>query len=127
MGDTAGKLTIKFATMAIGIPVGIATRRGVVRAWAAITTDQPPSAAGHRRVEWSDDVVLAIVSSASVVLSQRLVRNGVERAYRVLFGEPPVTLTFRQRLVARQAKRNWTKKVGPAPKPQTVPTTAAGA
>ena len=118
MPNTTGKITIKVASLAIGIPVGIATRKAVLRGWAAVTTDTPPSDTGPTRVAWNDEIVLAAVSSVAVVFSQRFVRTGVERAYGVIFGEPPVTRTRQQRRADRNAKRKWKKGVGKMPKPQ---------
>ena len=87
------------------------------------TTDAPPTP-GANRVAWNDEIVLAAVSSVAVVFSQRFVRTGVERAYRVVFGEPPVTRTRQQRRADHNAKRKWNKGVGKMPKPQA-PITAS--
>jgi len=124
MPNTTGKITIKVASLAIGIPVGIATKKAVLRVWAAVTTDTPPTPGAPNRVAWNDEVVLAAVSSVAVVFSQRFVRTGVERAYRVLFGEPPITRTRQQRRADRHAQRKWKRGVGPMPKPQA-PITAS--
>ena len=87
IGATIG---LKVINLAIGIPVGIATKKLVERTWAAARPDQPPRKAKDVDTKWSDALAWAVLSAAGIVAAEFLTRQGTAVAYRSITGtEPP--------------------------------------
>src|SRR5579875_2993169 len=90
MANVAGKLTMKVLTIAIGVPVGIATKRIVEKTWRSARPEDPPRHADDDGVRWGDAIAWAALSGAGMVLAGLLTRKGAESTFRVLTGvEPP--------------------------------------
>lgn len=90
MANIAGKVSMRVLTMAIGIPVSIATKRIVEKAWHAARPEDPPRRADDDGVRWGDAIAWAALSGAGMVLADLLTRKSAESTYRVLTGlEPP--------------------------------------
>jgi hypothetical protein len=90
VANIGSKIGMKILTIAVGIPVGIATRKAVEKAWLAAGPDRPhkPSDEG---VEWADALAWALVTAVGMVVADLITRKGAEEAYRTLVGsEPPV-------------------------------------
>lgn len=82
------KIGMKVISIAIGIPVGIATRKAVERAWALARPDQPPRKPTDPGVQWTDAVAWAALSGVGIVLADLLTRRGSEVAYQAITGSP---------------------------------------
>lgn len=90
MSNVAGKIGLKILTIAVGIPVGIATKKIVERVWVAARPDDPPRKPSDRDAQWTDAMVWAALSAAGVVAADVLTRRGAEKTFRALTGvEPP--------------------------------------
>jgi hypothetical protein len=90
MANVAGKLTMKVLTVALGIPVGIATKKVVAKTWTAVRPQDPPHSATERDVRWGDAIGYAALASAAAVAAKLVTRKGAEHTYRTLTGlEPP--------------------------------------
>ena len=80
----------KITTIAIGIPVGIAAKKGVDRAWAAARPDKPPRAAKDPDVSWGDALGWAALSAVGVAVAELVTMKGASTIWRSLVGaEPP--------------------------------------
>jgi hypothetical protein len=90
MATVAGKLTMKMFTIAVGIPVGIVTKRVVERVWSTARPDDPPREPRQAGVRWADALGWAALSGAAVVAKDLATRRGAEATWRVVVGtEPP--------------------------------------
>lgn len=91
MASIAGKIGWKVTTIAVGIPVGIAAKKGVERAWLALRPENPPTKARDPNVDWRDAVIWAVLSGVGVALAQLATTKGAATLWRNLIGaEPPV-------------------------------------
>jgi hypothetical protein len=90
MAHLVGRLTMKIMTVAVTIPVGIATKAVVVRAWSAVRPADAPRKPGEDGVKWGDAVAWASLSAAGVVVTNLVARKGAEELWRtILGGDPP--------------------------------------
>jgi hypothetical protein len=90
MANAAGKITMKIMTIAVGIPVGIATKRLVNGAWNMARTEDTPRKPAERDVRWGDAIGWAALSGVGVVVADLVTRRGAEELWRTLVGgEPP--------------------------------------
>jgi len=81
---------MKVLNIAIGIPVGIVTKRVVERVWLAARPENPPRKTNQKGVVWADAVTWAALSGAGVVVHELATRRGSEVAFRAITGnEPP--------------------------------------
>jgi hypothetical protein len=81
---------MKALSVVIGIPVGIATKRLVEKAWLTARPEDPPRKPSQRNVAWLDALAWAAVSGAGVVLADLITRRSSEVAFRAITGnEPP--------------------------------------
>jgi hypothetical protein len=81
---------MKVISIAIGIPVGILTRKTVEKVWLAARPEDPPRKPSQRGVTLADAVGWAALSGASMVVTEVLTRRGSEVAFRAITGnEPP--------------------------------------
>ncbi len=84
------KIGMKVLTIAIGVPVTIASRKAVERAWLALRPEDPPRDAKEADVSWTDAVTWGALSAVGLVAADLVKRKGAEQAYRVITGsEPP--------------------------------------
>jgi hypothetical protein len=90
MANPAARLVMKTLTVAVGIPVGIATKRLVERTWATARPADKPRNANEAGVAWVDAISWAALSAAGVALAQLVTRKGAEEVWRTFIGtEPP--------------------------------------
>jgi hypothetical protein len=83
------KIGMKLISIVIGIPVGIATKKVVEKAWLAARPDDPPRKPSETDVRWGDAVAWAAVSAAGIVVAELLTRRGTEAAYKAITGSAP--------------------------------------
>jgi hypothetical protein len=77
-------------TALIGIPVSIATKKAIERAWRAARPGDPPRSPSEANVQWADALGWAVLSAVGVVLADLISRRSAEATYRALTGsEPP--------------------------------------
>ncbi|HEV7193422.1 MAG TPA: DUF4235 domain-containing protein [Jatrophihabitantaceae bacterium] len=90
MANIVGKIGMKVATIIVGIPVGIVTKKVVEQAWATLRPDDPPRKPNESGVRWGDAISWAALSAAGVVAADLATRKGAESAWRTVMGtEPP--------------------------------------
>lgn len=90
MANIVGTIGWKITTIAIGIPVGIAAKKGVERAWAAARPDQPSRSAKDPEASWGDALGWAALSAVGVAVAQLVTMKGASTVWRKLVGaEPP--------------------------------------
>ena len=84
------KIAIKGMSVVIGIPVGIATKKAVERAWLAVRPDDPPRKPSEPEVRWTDALGWAALSAAGIVLAELITQTSAKAAFRAITGnEPP--------------------------------------
>jgi hypothetical protein len=107
MANIAGRLGMKVMTIAVGIPIGIATKKAVERAWLAMRPEDPPRKPSDSGVHWKDAIAWGALSSAGVVAADLLTRRGAESAWRAILGtEPPPPKTTRAEKNLEQATQH---------------------
>lgn len=86
----ASKIAIKGMSIVIGIPVGIASKKAVERAWLAIRPEDPPRKPSEPDVRWTDAVGWALLSAAGIVVAELIAQTSAKAAFRAITGsEPP--------------------------------------
>lgn len=89
MANVGGKIALKIVTVAVSIPIGIATRKAVERIWVAAGPDRPRRASDDG-VAWADAIGWAVLTGAGMAVADLLTRKGAEEVYRTVLGvEPP--------------------------------------
>jgi hypothetical protein len=91
MANVAGRIGLKLMTIAVSIPVGIATKKVIERAWATARPEDPPRKSSDPEVRWTDAVAWAAISAAGVVAADLIARRGAESLWRTLTGSEPPT------------------------------------
>lgn len=106
MANAAGKLVMKVLTVLLGIPIGIATKKLVARAWVAVRPHDPAHEVEDRNAFWADTMGYAALAAAGGVAAKLLTRRGAEQTYRVLLGvePPPPPPTKAQKRLAKAAE-----------------------
>jgi hypothetical protein len=90
MARAAGKIGMKLLTIAVGIPVGIVTKKLVDRVFVTVRPDAEGRAPSDPGVRWSDALSWAAISSVGIVATELLSRRGAEEVWRTIVGtEPP--------------------------------------
>ena len=93
MANLGAKITMKVLTMAVGIPVGIVTRKAVEKVWIAAGPDRPRTAADEG-VQWSDAIAWAALTGIGMAVADLVTRKGAAELWRTLAGsEPPNSIT----------------------------------
>lgn len=107
MAQVAGKLGMKVLTVAVGIPVGRATKRMVARTWTAARPENPPHAVHESGARFSDVVGYAALAAAGATAAQLVIRRGAEVSYKTLTGlePPPPPPTKAQKKLAKAQKK----------------------
>ena len=106
MANIVGKIGWKVTTLAVGIPVGIAAKKGVERVWTAARPQKPPRAARDPNVGWGDALGWAALSAVGVAVAQLVTMKGASTLWRKLIGaEPPPV----EQAKAEQAKAGKAK------------------
>ncbi|HEU5265163.1 MAG TPA: DUF4235 domain-containing protein [Jatrophihabitans sp.] len=83
------KIGVRVLTVVISIPVGIATRKVVERAWLAARPDNPARRPAEPGVKWADAVVWAAMSAAGLAVADLVARRSAEAAYEAITGNNP--------------------------------------
>jgi hypothetical protein len=104
MANPGGKLVYKIVTIAVGIPVGIAARKGVEKAWLAARPNDPPRKASDPDVSWRDAAGWAALSAAGVAIGQLVTYKSAASVYRGLTGSEPPAKKPKQKDPAKDAK-----------------------
>ena len=86
MGNPAGKIVFKLLSVGIGIPVGIAARKGIEKAWLAARPGDPPRKAKDPATGWPDAIAWAAVSGVGLAIAELITYKGATAAYRALTG-----------------------------------------
>jgi hypothetical protein len=89
MANAGGKLVFKVVSIAVGIPVGIAVRKGIEKAWLVARPENPPRTADDPDVGWGDALGWATLSAVGVAAGQLVRSKGAATLYRGLTGSPP--------------------------------------
>jgi hypothetical protein len=85
------KIGMKAISAILGIPIGIATKKAVERAWLAARPEDPPRKPSEPDVRWRDALGWAALSAAGLVIAELITQRGAKAAYKALTGnEPPV-------------------------------------
>lgn len=106
MANIAGKLVMKIMTIAVGIPVGIATKKLVNGVWNTARSAETPRKPAQRGVRWGDAIGWAALSAAGVVLTDLVTRRGAEEAWRTVVGtEPPARPSTKAEKKLEKAQR----------------------
>jgi hypothetical protein len=104
MAGIVSKIGWKITTIAVGIPVGIAARKGVERAWVAAHPDHPPRGPQDPRVAWRDALSWAALSGAGAALAQLVTMTGASTVWRKLLGaDPPPIAKAKAKATAEHA------------------------
>jgi hypothetical protein len=82
------KLGVKLLTVVIGIPVGIATRTVVERAWKAAGPADAPRKPTEDGVRWGDAIAWGALSAVGIVVADLVTRRSAEAAYEAITGNP---------------------------------------
>ncbi len=105
MPNIAGKLGFKVVNLAVGIPVGIAVRKGVQKAWLAARPDDPPRKANDPDVTWSDALSWAALAAVGVAVAELVSMKGAAEVYRLVTGSNPPVKTPKYHEPAKDAKK----------------------
>ena len=108
MGGTAGRLTIKIVTVAVGIPIGIAAKKVVERVWSTVRPADAPRKPGEQGVRWGDALGWAALSAAGVVVTNLVARKSAEELWRTVVGgePPPRALTKGEKKLAKKQRKS---------------------
>lgn len=97
---------MKVISVAIGVPVGIATRKAIARAWTLARPENPPKKPNEPDARWGDAIGWAALSGAGVVVAQLVTQASTRSAYRAITGnEPPPQLTKEQKKQQKAAAK----------------------
>jgi hypothetical protein len=90
MAHAVSRIGVKVLTMAVGIPVGILTKKLVERTWTMLRPDEPPHTEAQARARWADAAGYAALTAAATVAARTVSQRGGEKAWRAITGlEPP--------------------------------------
>lgn len=107
MANPAARLVMKGFSIAVGIPVGIATKRLVEEVWSIARPADPPRKPNDSGVIWRDAITWAALSAVGIVVAELVTRKGAEEVWRTLIGtEPPAPKATKgaRKLAAAQAE-----------------------
>ena len=80
---------MRVLTIVIAVPVGVLSRRAVIRGWVAAHRNTAAEGPLYGAARWFDAIGWAILRSAGVVIIQLVSRKGAETTYRVVLGSQP--------------------------------------
>jgi hypothetical protein len=113
MANFGAKVGLKILTIAVGIPVGIATRKAVEQIWVAAGPDRPRQAA-DAGVQWADAIGWAALVGISTAVADLLTRKGAEELYQTVVGsKPPVTAKPSASRHVRKADPKYPEAIAP--------------
>jgi Protein of unknown function (DUF4235) len=92
MANPGGKLIFRLVSVAVGVPVGIAARKGIEKVWLIARPQDPPRTPTDPNVSWADALGYAALSAAGVAVGELVRYKSASTLYRGLTGsEPPVS------------------------------------
>jgi hypothetical protein len=113
MANIGAKIGMKVLTIAVGIPVGLATRKLVEKVWIAAGPDRPRQAADDG-VQWADAISWAALTGVSMAVADLLTRKGAEEIYHTVLGsKPPVTAKPSASRHVRKAEPRYPEAIAP--------------
>jgi hypothetical protein len=86
--SAGAKISVKVLTLAIGIPVGIVTRKLVERTWQATGPGSRPRKPTEDGVAFADAVAWGALSAVGIVVADMITRRSAEAAYEMISGNP---------------------------------------
>src|SRR5262245_7508950 len=90
MANIVGKVGWRITTLAVGIPVGVAVKKVIDRAWDAARPGRPPRGTKDPNANWGDAITWAALSAVGVAVTQLATTKGATTLWRKLVGaEPP--------------------------------------
>jgi hypothetical protein len=93
------KIGMKLISIAIGIPVGIASKKLVEHAWLAVRPADPPRKPSEPDVRWTDALGWAAMSAAGVVVAELITQSSAKATFKALTGsEPPRAKTVEDKV-----------------------------
>ena len=104
MANPGGKLVFKLVSIAVGIPAGIAVRKGIEKAWLVARPQDPPRSPDDPDVTWGDALGYAALSAAGVAVAELIRYRGAATLYRGLTGSEPPAKKKDHPSTAREAK-----------------------
>jgi hypothetical protein len=104
------KIAIKGISIVIGIPVGIATKKAVERAWLAARPEDPPRKPSEPDVRWTDAVGWAALSAVGIVLAELITQTRAKAAFRAITGNEPPAQPVKDENKKAENKKNEKKK-----------------
>ena len=84
-----GKIGVKVLTIALGIPIGIVTRKIVERTWEAAGPTDRPRKPGEDGVAFADAIAWGALSAVGIVVADMITRRSAEAAYSAITGNQP--------------------------------------
>ena len=86
--SAGAKIGVKLLSVAIGIPVGIVTRKLVERSWRATGPSGRPRKPDEDGVAFADAVAWGALSAVGIVVADLATRRSAEAAYQIITGNP---------------------------------------
>jgi hypothetical protein len=115
MANLGAKITMKLMTIAIGIPIGIVTRKAVEKVWVAAGPDRPRTAE-DASVQWADAIAWAALTGVGMAVADVATRKVAGEVYRTLLGkEPPASVKPKASRRVSAAKPEFPAAVEPPP------------
>lgn len=113
MANLGAKFGMKVLTVAVGIPIGIATRKVVERVWVAAGPDRPHKASDDA-VQWADAISWAALTAIGMTVADLLARKGAEEIYQTVLGsKPPVAPKPTASKRVRKAEPKYPEAIAP--------------
>ena len=113
MANIAAKLSMKVMTIAVGIPIGIATRKAVEKVWVAAGPDRPHKTSDDD-VQWADAISWAALTAVGMVVADLATRKGAAELYRFFLGtEPPASVKPKASKKVAKAEPQYPEAVAP--------------
>jgi hypothetical protein len=110
---STGKIGMKLLTVAVGIPIGIATRKAVEKVWIAAGPDRPHQAK-DAGVQWADAISWAALTGVGMAIADLLARKSAEEIWRTVVGsKPPVTAKPTASKRVRKAEPRYPEAAAP--------------
>jgi hypothetical protein len=92
MANLGAKVTMKLITIAVGIPIGIVTKKAVEKIWVAAGPDRPRTA-DDDGVQWADAIAWAALTAIGMAVADVATRKSATELYRTFIGtEPPAKI-----------------------------------
>lgn len=113
MANIGGKISLKILTIAVGIPVGIATRKVIEKVWVAAGPDRPRRAVDDG-VQWADAIAWAALTGVGMAVADLLTRKGAEEVYRTVLGiEPTASVKPKASKKVAKAEPKYPESIAP--------------